>query len=112
MELSAEEQRRRWSIKLIRELWRENQQLRRRMRGIPPQGQSRKGSLIEAGTNVLVGLAVSIAANMLVLPQFGYSPGLREATEIGVIFTGISLVRSYLLRRWFNWRHHAPSNGK
>ena len=112
MELSPDQQRRRWSIKLIRELWRENQQLRKQVKGTLPQGQSKKSSLVEATVNVLVGLAISIAANLLVLPQFGYSPGLREATEIGVIFTGISLVRSYMLRRWFNWRHHAPFDGK
>jgi len=53
---------------------------------------------------------VSVAANMLVLPEFGYSPGLQEATEIGVIFTGISLARSYVLRRVFNRRVNAPTN--
>ena len=66
--------------------------------------QSRKHSALEAGINTVIGLVVSISANMLVLPWFGYTPGLVEASKIGVAFTGISLVRGYLVRRLFNRR--------
>ena len=66
--------------------------------------QSRLGSAVEAVVGTLLGFGVSTAANMLVLPWFGYTPGLVEATKIGVIFTGISLVRGYLVRRLFNKR--------
>jgi len=112
VQLTPDQQWRRWSIHLIRQLWRENQQLKKRLRleqkGF--YGQTKRGSLVEAATNMAVGFGVSVAANMLVLPEFGYSPGLQEATEIGVIFTGISLARSYVLRRVFNRRINAPTN--
>lgn len=64
--------------------------------------QSRLMSFIEAWANVFVGYWVSVAANYVVLPWFGFQVSASQAIGIGVIFTAISLVRSYLLRRWFN----------
>lgn len=64
--------------------------------------QSRLMSLIEAWANVFVGYWVSVAANYIVLPWFGFHVSAGQAIGIGVIFTAISLVRSYLLRRCFN----------
>lgn len=64
--------------------------------------QSRLMSFIEAWANVFVGYWVSVAANYVVLPWFGFQVSAGQAISIGVIFTAISLVRSYLLRRWFN----------
>ena len=64
--------------------------------------QSRLMSLVEAWANVFVGYWVSVAANFVVLPWFGFDVSAGQAIGMGVIFTAISLVRSYLLRRWFN----------
>ena len=64
--------------------------------------QSKLFSLIESVTNVVVGFAVAVLANILVLPLFGFHPSIGEATSIGVIFTLISLCRSYIIRRTFN----------
>lgn len=64
--------------------------------------QSRLMSFIEAWANVFVGYWVSVAANYVVLPWFGFDVSAGQAIGIGVIFTAISLVRSYLLRRCFN----------
>lgn len=65
--------------------------------------QSRLGSAVEAVANVAVGYSVNFAANLAVLPAFGFEVSTREAAGIGVVFTVISLARSYLLRRLFNW---------
>lgn len=70
-------------------------------------GQTRLGSLIEAVFNVVIGLAISIVANALVFPMFGFRPTLGQNVWISVIYTVISLVRSYTLRRWFNGRLHS-----
>lgn len=64
--------------------------------------QTRAGSLVEAAVNIAVGFAINWTANMLVLPLFGFNVTGAEAFGIGLIFTGISLVRQYVLRRWFN----------
>ena len=65
--------------------------------------QSKTGSLVEAFANIVIGFAVNYTANLIILPMFGFS-GLtaRIAFEIGLVFTIISLVRSYVLRRVFN----------
>ena len=65
--------------------------------------QTRKASAVEALTNCAIGWSINFVANILVLPLL-YRPdhNIRSAFLIGVVFTGISLARSYVLRRWFN----------
>lgn len=41
-------------------------------------------------------------ANLIVLPWFGFKVSVSQAFNIGVIFTFISIARSYILRRLFN----------
>ena len=65
------------------------------------RAQSRAASLIEAGTNVLVGYVVALAAQQLVLPLFRIHTTLAQDSVIAAIFTAVSLARSYLLRRVF-----------
>lgn len=66
--------------------------------------QSRLGSLIEALANVVIGFGINWAANMMILPLFGFHVTGAQAFGIGVFFTVISIARSYALRRWFNAR--------
>ena len=63
--------------------------------------QSRWMSLVEAVTNVLVGYGVAVATQWAVFPLFGLHATLQENLLIGLIFTAVSLVRSYVLRRAF-----------
>lgn len=65
--------------------------------------QSKLGSFMEAGANIVVGFSINWTANMLILPLFGFDAlTARVAFNIGLAFTAISLVRSYVLRRVFN----------
>lgn len=64
--------------------------------------QTKLGSFTEAWANVVVGFAINFCANLLVLPHFGFAVTMAQAFGIGLVFTAISLVRSYVLRRWFN----------
>jgi hypothetical protein len=61
-------------------------------------------SLIEAIANVAVGFALAVAAQIVVFPWFGLHASLGENLTIGALFTGISLLRSYALRRLFERR--------
>jgi hypothetical protein len=63
--------------------------------------QSRRLSLFEAITNVAVGYVLAVFTQIVVFPWFGIHPSLGENLAIGSIFTGISLLRSYALRRLF-----------
>jgi hypothetical protein len=63
--------------------------------------QTRRMSLVEALANVFVGYGLAVAAQLLVFPLFGLSADVEVAAAIGMIFTAISIVRSYVLRRIF-----------
>ena len=63
--------------------------------------QSRTMSLVEAAANVVVGYVLAIATQIVVFPWFGIETGLAEHLTIGLAFVGVSLVRGYLLRRFF-----------
>ena len=63
--------------------------------------QSRAMSLIESVTNVMVGYGLAIATQFIVFPWFGLKASLGENLVLGGIFTGISLLRSFALRRLF-----------
>lgn len=65
-------------------------------------GQSRKASGIEAITNVLVGFGLAAGANYILINWYGYPISLWESSTMATIFTALSLVRSYALRRLFN----------
>jgi len=65
--------------------------------------QTVKGSLAESAANIAVGFGINFGANWLILPMFGFaSLSLGKNFAIGLLYTVISLVRSYVLRRWFN----------
>lgn len=63
--------------------------------------QSRSMSLIEAATNVVVGYVLAIAMQLAVFSLFGFEAALADHLLIGFAFLGVSLARSYLLRRLF-----------
>ena len=63
--------------------------------------QSRRGSALEAVANVLVGSLVALATQRLVYPLFGIATTLSTDAAIALLFTLVSLVRSYLIRRAF-----------
>ena len=71
--------------------------------------QTKLGSLIEACINVLIGFTINFIANMLILPLIGFHITASQNLFIGVLYTIISVARSYVVRRWFNARLHAAS---
>lgn len=73
--------------------------------------QSRWMSLLEAVANIAVGYGVAVLTQVLVFPLFGLSVSLGENLGIGAVFTIISFVRSFLLRRIFNGFGAARSAG-
>ena len=65
--------------------------------------QSKRRSAIESIMNVIIGYMVAVFANLIVLPLFGYNVTLSDGAAIGLAFTIISLIRSYVIRRVFNY---------
>ena len=69
-------------------------------------GQTRLGSLIESLMNIAIGYGVALLSQIMIFPLFGIYVSLTTNLWIGAWFTLISLVRSYVIRRWFNARLH------
>lgn len=63
--------------------------------------QTRWMSFVESVANVLVGYGVAVLTQMLVFPLFGMRATVSDNLLIGVIFTVVSLARSFTLRRVF-----------
>lgn len=63
--------------------------------------QSRRMSLVEAITNVVVGFGVALLTQIIVFPLFDLAVSLGKNLAIGGLFTLASIARSYALRRVF-----------
>lgn len=72
--------------------------------------QTQLGSLIESLMNIAIGYGVALLSQIAIFPMFGIHVPLSTNLWIGAWFTGISLVRSYVIRRWFNARLHNAAN--
>ena len=64
--------------------------------------QSKKQSLIESLTSTTIGIIIGIVLNLTILPIFGYPVSVVDSLWISLIFTAISVIRSYAVRRIFN----------
>ena len=64
--------------------------------------QTKLGSLYEALINIVIGFTINYTANLLIFPLFGFHISHSANFLMGGIYTVISLVRSYVIRRWFN----------
>lgn len=62
-------------------------------------------SWLETCLNTGIGLAIAIGAQALIFPLFGFNPPLSTNVSIALIFTVISIVRGYLMRRLFEALH-------
>lgn len=58
--------------------------------------------MLEAIANVLIGYVVMVSAQCVIFPCFDIHVEFHTNLKIGLSFLGVSLVRSYLLRRLFN----------
>jgi len=67
--------------------------------------QSRLQSMFEALINILVGFSINMLLNFSVFPLFGWHISLSQNLALGGVYTVVSIVRSYCLRRIFNRVH-------
>jgi len=67
--------------------------------------QSRLQSLFEACAGTTIGYFVALLTQFFVYWFYNIPVSLGQNLSIGLIFTAVSLVRSYWVRRLFNWVH-------
>lgn len=70
----------------------------------PSMTQSRLGSAIETLFNIAIGLVVAMIMCRLVFPLYGIHVSVGTDARIAGWFTIASIVRGYVIRRWFNAR--------
>lgn len=63
--------------------------------------QTRRMSLLESVTNVVVGYVLAIITQIVVFPLFGIVTELKQHLAIGLAFVVVSLARGFVLRRIF-----------
>lgn len=64
--------------------------------------QTKLESLAEVCLNVAIGWVVALITQLIVFPRYGFNPTFGEQFGISVIFTAVSIIRGYVIRRWFN----------
>ncbi len=64
--------------------------------------QSRVMSLVESFANVVAGYGVAVVTQILIFPVFGLHTTLAQNLKMGVVFTVVSVARSFALRRVFD----------
>ena len=73
---------------------------------------TRKKSLVETSLDIFLGFLMFLPVNYFVLPLFAEQiaeHSLLAMIEIGIIFSLISLVRKFTLRRWFEKMRNCES---
>ena len=66
------------------------------------KGQTKKHSVFESISNVVVGYLIALMSQLIIFPFFNIHIPLSSNLLIGFWFTLISLARSYVLRRVYN----------
>ena len=54
---------------------------------------------------MIIGYFVALIAQLIVFPLYDLEVSFSQNLQIGLIFTVVSIARSYLLRRLFNRLH-------
>ena len=65
---------------------------------------SRKKSLVETSLDIFLGFLMFLPVNYFLLPLLAdpiAEYNILTAIQIGIIFSAISLVRKFTIRRWF-----------
>ena len=63
--------------------------------------QTKRASLAESMLNVAIGYGVALISQIIVFPWFGIHTSLSVNIAIGGVFTVVSIVRSFAVRRLF-----------
>lgn len=64
--------------------------------------QTRLESALEVSVSIATGFAINFVASIFIYPAFGATFTWADYGWISVLFTVISVVRSYVWRRFFN----------
>lgn len=64
--------------------------------------QSKKMSSVEVTVGAIIGYLVAMSLYRYLLPYYGHATTWGQSFEITLIFTTVSILRAYIVRRIFN----------
>ena len=73
--------------------------------------QSRVLSLLEAASSVAAGFVLSLGMQAVLFPAVGLHASLSQNLRLALAFTGLSLLRGYVVRRLFERRAQRQAPG-
>jgi hypothetical protein len=65
-------------------------------------GQSRSASIFETLTSTVAGFLLSVGVQRALFPAMGHEFGFAENMVVASVFTLVSILRGYAIRRTFN----------
>lgn len=65
-------------------------------------GQSRSASLFETLTSTVMGFLLSVSVQRALFPAMGHDFAFAENMVVASVFTAVSILRGYAVRRVFN----------
>lgn len=68
--------------------------------------QSKTQSMIEVLTGTAFGFIIALLSQVFIMQHYGIQTTLAQDAWITVFFTGVSILRGYAVRRFFNWLWH------
>ena len=68
--------------------------------------QSKLGSFIESMMNTMIGYFLNLGVQLIVYPLYGATFTFMQNIQIGLLFMIVSIVRGFVIRRYFNAKLH------
>ncbi len=69
--------------------------------------QSKLDSLSEAIFNTFIGFVIAFISQLVFFPIVGIEVTLAQNFILTVLFTLVSIIRGYIIRRYFNKKSHS-----
>ena len=64
--------------------------------------QSKLESLYEASINIFIGFVIAFISQLVFFPIVGIEVTLDQNFILTILFTLVSIIRTYIIRRYFN----------
>lgn len=72
-------------------------------------GPNPRAAIIEAWANIVIGFSINFVANLLILPLIDAHVTASQNFWMGWVYTSVSILRQYAIRRWFQQSLHEAS---
>lgn len=75
-------------------------------------GQTVQQSMVEALVGTGIGFVVALISQVFLMWWYNIPSTFGQDVGITLFFTGVSILRGFAVRRFFNWRHHGNTSNR